>query len=141
MEKWQPRRSSVDDDGRDAVVDEPVVQAAAAMLSAWATKNYGRLAPFLHEFTKPKSKNAFIGQVRSRFEGTALEAFEFRQVDVRGPGLAHIWVDLTVNGQTIESELRWLYVDADKHVHIETDARGSWKIVQTDPFSIVGRKW
>jgi len=141
MEKWTPRASSVEEHGIDAVMVELVVLATAAMLDAWVAKNYGRLAPFLHDFMKPKSKNAFIGQVRDRFEGTQLDAYEIQRVDVRGPGCAHVWVNLTVDGKTQESEFRWLYVDADQHVHIETDPRGTWRTVQTDPLSIIGRKW
>jgi len=141
MEKWKPRAKSVERDGLEAVMGEPVVRAAASMLDAWKSKNYGRLAPFMHEFVKPKSRNAFIGQVRSRFEATRLESYDLLRVELRGPGCAHVWVHLTVEGSVLESEMRWLYVDADKHVQVETDPRGKWQTVQTDPLSIVGRAW
>lgn len=141
MEKWKPRAKSIESDGLDAVLAEPVVAATTSMLDAWKVENYGTLASFLHDFMKPKSRNAFIGQVRSRFENIKLESYDVVRVDVRGPGCAHVWVNLTVEGSVHESEMRWLYVDAEKHVHIETDPRGTWQTVQTDPLSIVGRVW
>ncbi|MGN7965046.1 hypothetical protein ACTJKK_03115 [Microbacterium sp. 22179] len=141
MAAWKPRTRSVVADGLEKVMSEPVVVAAASMLDAWIARNYGQLAPFLYEFTKPKSKNAFIGEVRSRFAATPLESFQVLGVDVRGPGLAHVTVGLTVDGVLHESELRWLYVDGDKHTRVEGDPRGTWQVIQTDPLSIVGRKW
>lgn len=141
MAAWKPRTKSVAANGLDEVMSEPVVVAAKGMLDAWIAKNYGQLAPFLHEFTKPKSKNAFIGEVRSRFVKTPLESFQVLAVDVRGPGLAHVTVELSVDGVTHESELRWLYVDREKHTRVEGDPRGSWQVIQTDPLSIIGRKW
>lgn len=48
---------------------------------------------------------------------------------------------LMVSGVARDSELRWLYVDSDRHVRIETDLRGTWQTVQTDPHSIIGREW
>lgn len=141
MDAWKPRAKDVHIDGLEAVMSEPVVEATVAMLDAWVAKNYGRLAPFLHEYTKPKSRSAFIGEVRSRFERQPLEQYDVRSVDVRGPALAHVTVGLTVGGKVRESELRWLYVDAEKHMRVESDPRGTWLIIQTDPTSIVGRSW
>tara|TARA_R110002051_G_scaffold261167_1_gene321070 strand:- start:204 stop:1670 length:1467 start_codon:yes stop_codon:yes gene_type:complete len=141
MDAWTPRSRSVAEHGVDAVMAEPVVQATSAMLDAWKSKNYGRLAPFLHEFMKPKSMNAYFGEVRNRFEGTELEEYNIQSVDLRGPGCAHVKVTLVTNGDVHHSELRWLYVDAEKHVRIETDPRGSWQTIQTEPFSIAERRW
>ncbi|WP_309105068.1 hypothetical protein [Microbacterium sp.] len=141
MAAWTPRAASVEEDGSDAVLSEPVAQATAAMLDAWKSKNYGHLAAHLHDFGKPRSASAFIGQVRARFDGTRLDDFDIRSVDVRAPGCAHVKVNLTVEGEVRESELRWLHVDPDRHVCIETDARGKWQTVQTEPLSIIGRSW
>lgn len=141
LDEWTPRAKSVGEDGIDAVMSEPVVQATSAMLDAWKSKNYGRLAPFLHDFMKPKSMKAYIGDVRSRFEVIKLDEYSIQSVDIRGPGCAHVKVKLITSGEVRDSELRWLYVDADRHVHIETDSRGTWETVQTDPHSIVGRQW
>lgn len=141
MDAWKPRAKDVPTHGLEAVMSEPVVEATVAMLDAWIAKNYGRLAPFLHEFTKPKSRNAFIGEVRSRFEKQPLEDYQVLGVDVRGPATAHVTVGLTADGETRESELRWVYVDSDKHTRVEGDPRGNWLTIQTDPSSIVGRSW
>lgn len=141
MDKWVPRAASVAADGAEAVLSEPVVQAATAMLKAWKTRNYGKLAPFLHEFTKAKSRGAFIGDIRKRFEVSPLDDYEVIRVEMRGPGVAHVWVTLTVAGEAQESEVRWLRVDEDQHVRTETDSRGAWQTIQTDPLAIIGRAW
>lgn len=141
MDKWVPRTKSVDEDDVDALMAEPVVQRTAAMLDAWKAENYGHLAQYFHDSTKPKSRNAYVGDVRSRFESVRLDGYQLRSVDLRGPGCAHVNVDLATGGDVHESELRWLYVDQDGHIRIETDPRGAWETIQSYPHSIIGRQW
>jgi hypothetical protein len=141
MEAWQPRASSVAEDGEDAVMSEPVAQATAAMLEAWQAANYGKLADHLHETMKSPSRGAYIGQVRGRFADTALQGFTIDSVEMYGSGCGHVKATLTVAGKQHQSELRVLHVDAAGHIYPERDERASWRTVQTSPDSIIGRKW
>ena len=141
MEDWQPRASSVAEDGEDAVMGEPVVQAMAAMLEAWKAGNYGKLADHLHETMKKPSRGAYIGQVRGRFADTTLESFTIDAVEMRASGCGHVKTTLTVAGKQHQSELRVLHVDAAGHVYPEGDDRASWQTIQTSPESIIGRDW
>lgn len=141
IDEWSPRASWVEADGIETVMKEPVAQATASMLDAWKAKNYGRLAVFLHDAAKRRSKKAFIGQVRDRFGGVHLDGYEILGVEMRGAGAGHVTVNLTAGGRTDLSELRWIFVDREGQVRHESEADAAWEIVQTDPSAIVGRRW
>ncbi|TFC00520.1 hypothetical protein [Cryobacterium mannosilyticum] len=141
MDDWQPRASSVADDGEDVVMGEPVVQAVVALLDAWRAGNYGKLADYLYETMKKPSRGAYIGQVRSRFAVTALEGFTIDAVEMRGSGCGHVKTTLMFAGKQHSSELRMLHVDAAGHVSPEGDERASWHTIQTSPEAIIGREW
>ncbi|MFF1879710.1 hypothetical protein [Leifsonia sp. NPDC058230] len=141
LNEWQPRSSSVAEDGLSTVEREPVAQAAIGLLEAWKNRNYGVLAGCLHEFGKKPARGAYIGQVRERFERITLDNYSLVSVDMRGAGLGHVVVDLSIDGASRASELRFLYVDATGSILPESDPLGTWLSVGNDPVGIVGRTW
>jgi len=138
LEKWQPRSSSVAVDGLATVELEPVTQAAIRLLDAWKYRNYGVLSEHLHEFGKKPARGAYVGQVRRRFEAVLLDEYWLVSVDMRGAGLGHVSVELSIDGKSRTSELRLLHVDASGSVLPESDPLGTWISMENEPLGIIG---
>lgn len=141
FENWQPRSSSVAVDGLVTVELEPVAQAAIRLLDAWKNRNYGVLSEHLHEFGKKPARGAYVGQVRRRFATVTLDDYSLVSVDMRGAGIGHVSVELSIDGESRTSELRLLYVDATGSILPESDPLGTWQSVGSEPLGIVGRTW
>jgi hypothetical protein len=135
LNAWVSRSVSLDADGATALAAEPVAQAAAMLFESWRDKNYGSLAPLLRESPKKRELPKFAGEVRRRFESTALEGFTIEQVQLLTSSSAVVTASLTVNGVTYLNETRWLREgDGPQRRSIpEFESGGEWRSVHYYP--------
>jgi hypothetical protein len=135
LQKWKPRQLAV---GKDIpITGEPATfpegspeRTVVEFLSYWKAKNYGRMAEYLPDTSRPISKAA--GEVREIYASTILNRFEIDQINDKAPAVSIIQVRLWFcrhgdSGDRVV-EFRVLSQDAEGNPVVRTKPGAKWRL-------------
>lgn len=109
----------------DALFTHPAYIACTDFLSAWKSQNYGHMAKTI---TKALGGPVAPIQVRNDYQAHNLTHFHINAIEHHAAAVAMVSAELTVDGETLLPELRWMREDENGQ-SVAPNQSGDWRLV------------
>jgi hypothetical protein len=129
LDTWVPRVLTEDD---SSFTDHPVHTATVDYLAAWQRRNYGKMAKLLSSIVTEQSHRKTAGMVREKYEGSQLDSFLVRRIDLTSPVAVIVEADLTTAGRTSRAALRWIHETSTGDMTLP-NGPGQWRLLLWGP--------
>jgi hypothetical protein len=129
LDTWVPHVLTEED---SSFIDHPVHAATVDYLAAWQRRNYGKMAKLLSSIVTEQSHRKTAGMVREKYEGSPLEGFLVRRIDLTSPVAVIVEADLTTAGRTSSAALRWIHETSTGDMTLP-NRPGQWRLLLWGP--------